>query len=161
MFKVGPRPKNTIFGPVFATILAVLKGTGNLAYVFIPKGETNRTSNYQKEKSNKMSYIISWFVMEMRFTALKIHLGSQQLLRGSFPSKIYIQFTIFNTYFSTKLLFTNKRYHLHMLEKYLYVLQEVINYIFSTVYSSSFYSFMSQWNKLCFHVLYHGTGEIL
>ena len=69
MFKVGPRPKNTIFGPVSSTILAVLKGTENLAYVFIPKGETNKTSNYQKGKSNKMSHIISWFVMEMCFNA--------------------------------------------------------------------------------------------
>ena len=47
------------------------------------------------------------------------------LQRWSFPRKIYIQFTIFNTYFSTKLSFTNKRYHLHVLEKSLYVLQEV------------------------------------
>ena len=47
------------------------------------------------------------------------------LLRWLFSSKIYIQFTIFNTYFSTKLLFANKRYHLHQLEKHLYVLQEV------------------------------------
>ena len=59
VFKIGPRPKTTIFGPVFSTILAVLKGTENLAYVFIPKGETNETSNYQKRKPNKMSYIIS------------------------------------------------------------------------------------------------------
>ena len=36
------------------------------------------------------------------------------LPRWLFPSKIYIQFTIFNTYFSTKLLFTNKRYHLQV-----------------------------------------------
>ena len=39
------------------------------------------------------------------------------LPRWSFPSKIYVQFTIFNTYFSTKSLFTKKRYHLHVLEK--------------------------------------------
>ena len=45
--------------------------------------------------------------------------------RWLFPSNIYIQFTIFNTYFSTKLSFTNKRYHLHVLEKCLYVLQEI------------------------------------
>ena len=57
------------FGPVSSTILAVLKRTENLAYVFIPKRETNITSNYQKGKSNKMSYIISWFVMEMFFNA--------------------------------------------------------------------------------------------
>ena len=53
-FKVGPRPKNTNFGPVSSTILAVLKGPENLAYVFIQKGEANKTSNYQKGKSNKM-----------------------------------------------------------------------------------------------------------
>ena len=47
------------------------------------------------------------------------------LLRWLFPTNIYIQFTIFNTYFSTKLSFTNKRYHLHVLEKCLYVLQEI------------------------------------
>ena len=46
-----------------------------------------------------------------------------------FPSKIYIQFTIFDTYFSTKLSFTN-RYHLHVLEKCLYVLQEVRSIIY-------------------------------
>ena len=34
------------------------------------------------------------------------------LARWLFPSKIYIQFKIFNTYFMTKLLSTNRRYHL-------------------------------------------------
>ena len=52
------------------------------------------------------------------------------LRRWLFHSKIYIQLTIFNTYFSTKLLFTNKRYHLHVLEKCLYVLQEVRSIIY-------------------------------
>ena len=47
-----------------------------------------------------------------------------------FRSKIYIQFTIFRTYSSTKLSFTNKRYHLHALEKCLYVLQEVRSIIY-------------------------------
>ena len=47
------------------------------------------------------------------------------LPRWLFPTNIYIQFTIFNTYFSTKLSFTNKRYHLHVLKKYLYVPQKV------------------------------------
>ena len=42
-----------------------------------------------------------------------------------FHSKIYIQFTIFDTYFSTKLSLTNKRHYLHVLEKCLYVLQEI------------------------------------
>ena len=40
-------------------------------------------------------------------------------------SKICKQLTIFNAYFSTKLSFTNKRNHLYVLEKCLYVLQEV------------------------------------
>ena len=52
------------------------------------------------------------------------------LPRWLFPSKIYIQFTIFNTYLSTKLSFTNKRYHLHMLEKCLYVLQRIRSIIY-------------------------------
>ena len=52
------------------------------------------------------------------------------LPRWIFPSKIYIQLTIFNTYFLTKLLFTNKRYHLHVLEKCLYVIQEVRSIIY-------------------------------
>ena len=52
------------------------------------------------------------------------------LLRWLFPSKIYIHFTIFNTYFSTKLSFTNKWYHLHVLEKCLYVPQEVRSIIY-------------------------------
>ena len=52
------------------------------------------------------------------------------LPRGLFPSNIHIQFTIFNTYFSAKLSFTNKRYHLHVLEKCLYVLQEVRSIIY-------------------------------
>ena len=47
------------------------------------------------------------------------------LSRWLFRKKIYIEFTIFNTYFLTKLSITNKRDHLHMLEKCLYVLQEV------------------------------------
>ena len=82
------------------------------------------------------------------------------LPRWLFPSKIYIQFIIFNTYFSTKFLFTNKRYHLCVLKRCQYVLQEVINYVFSAVYSSSFSSFVWQWNKLCFHILNHHISKI-
>ena len=52
------------------------------------------------------------------------------LPRWLFPSKMYIPITIFNTYFSTKLSFTNKRYHLHVLQKCLYVLQEVRSIIY-------------------------------
>ena len=74
-------------------------------------------------------YIIFLFLLRFKWcrqkwiciSALEIHLGS---------SKIYIQFTIFNTYFLTKLSFTNKRYHLHVLEKRLYVLQEVRSIIY-------------------------------
>ena len=88
-------------------------------------------------------------------------ISAKILPRWLLPSKIYIHFTIFNTYFSTKLLFTNKRYHLHMLEKCLYVLQEVRSIIFLAVYSSPFSSFMWQWNKLCFHIVYHCIGKIL
>ena len=47
-----------------------------------------------------------------------------------FPSNKYIQFTIFNTYFSTKFSFANKRYYLHVLEKCLYVLQKVRSIIY-------------------------------
>ena len=52
------------------------------------------------------------------------------LPRWLFPWKRYIQFTIFNTYFSTKLSFRNKRYHLHMLGECLFVLQEVRSIIY-------------------------------
>ena len=66
------------------------------------------------------------------------------LLRWLFPSKIYIQFTTFNTYFSLLLLFKwllrGKRYRLHVLEKCLYVLC-----LFSAVHSSPFSSFTWQW----------------
>ena len=56
------------------------------------------------------------------------HLG-KNIAEVIIPSK-YIQFTIFNTYFSTKCLFTDKRYHLHVLEKCLYVLQKVRSIIY-------------------------------
>ena len=50
--------------------------------------------------------------------------------RWLFPPKIYTQFTIFNTYFLTKLSFTNKRYHLPVLEKCLYLPQKVRSFIY-------------------------------
>ena len=56
--------------------------------------------------------------------------SASMLPRWLFPSKIYIQFKIFNTYFSTTLSCTNKRYHLHVLGKCLYVLQEVRSIIY-------------------------------
>ena len=80
---------------------------------------------------------------------------AKTLLRWLFPSKIYIQFTVFNTYFLTKLLCTNKKYHLHMLEKYLYVLQEVryIIYFRQFIHPLSLHSH-GQWNKLS-EILWH------
>ena len=95
-------------------------------------------------------FIKFFWLCVFSFSALEIYLGSQQLpsvlprqtsvfivitsakilLRWLFPSKIYIQLIIFNTYFSTKLLFANKRYHLHVLENCLYVLQEVRSIIY-------------------------------
>ena len=56
--------------------------------------------------------------------------STKMLPRWLFPSKIYIQFTIFNIYVVTKLLFTKERYHLHVLEKHLYLLQEVRSIIY-------------------------------
>ena len=60
-----------------------------------------------------------------------------------FPSKIYFQFTIFNTYFTTKLYFINNRYHLHVLEKHLYLLQKVrsITYFWQIIHPLSLPSF--------------------
>ena len=45
------------FWASFLNYTGSAKRTANLADVFIPKGETNKTSNYLKGKSNKMSYI--------------------------------------------------------------------------------------------------------
>ena len=66
-------------------------------------------------------------------------ISAKIMLRWLFPGKIYIQFTIFNTYFSTKFSFTNKRYHLYVLEKCLYVLQAVrsIRYFQQFIHSLS------------------------
>ena len=81
------------------------------------------SSPFQPSKFNSAvsNYKNSVFIV---ITAAKI------LPRWLFCSKIYIQFKIFCTYFSTKLLFTNSRYHLHVLEKRLYVLQEVRSIIY-------------------------------
>ena len=81
------------------------------------------SSPFQPSKFNSAvsNYKNSVFIV---ITAAKI------LPRWLFCSKIYIQFKIFYTYFSTKLLFTNTRYHLHVLGKCLYVLQEVRSIIY-------------------------------
>ena len=81
------------------------------------------------------------------------------LLRWLFPSKIYIQFTTFNTYFSLLLLFKwllrNKRYHLHVLEKCLYVLQEVssIVYFLQFIHPLSLHSRGNEVLNSCSNVL--------
>ena len=84
------------------------------------------------------------------------------LPRWIFPNKIYIQFTNYNTYFSTKLLFTNKRYRLNVLEKCLRMLQEVrsIKYFQQFIHplslcsrsngtSFSFTLYIIVWAKFC------------
>ena len=80
-----------------------------------------RNSTWQSAIAEGFAEVDSVFIV---ITSAKI------LSRWLFPSKIYIQFTICNTFFSTKLSFTNKRYHLHVLEKRLYVLQEVRSFIY-------------------------------
>ena len=74
---------------------------------------------------------------------------------------IYSVYNFYN-YFSTKVAFTNKRYHLHMLEKYLYVLQEVryIMYFGQFIPSLSLCS-RGNGTSFAFNVLYFGIGKIL
>ena len=88
--------------------------------------------------------------------------SAKRLPRWSFPSKIYIQFTIFNTYFSAKSSFANKRYHLHVLEKCLYVLQEVRSIIFFRQFIHPL-SLRSRDNGTSFAFTWynHRIGEIL
>ena len=84
--------------------------------------------NYSPQNSPQKSAIAEGFV---KANCVFIVITPTKILpRWIFPSKIYIQLTIFNTYFLTKLLFTNKRYHLHVLEKCLYVIQEVRSIIY-------------------------------
>ena len=103
-----------------------------------------------------------WGFCRGKTSILMVMTSAKILLMWLFCSKIYIQFTFFNTYFSTKLLFTNKRYHYACArEVSVYAIRSQINYIFSAVYSYFFSSFMWQWNKLWFQVLYHRISKIL
>ena len=79
------------------------------------------------------------------------HLGKRWL----FPSKTHIQFKIFITYFSTKLLFTNKRYHLHLVEKCLYILKEIrsIIYFWQFIHPLSLRSRGNEASNSCSNVL--------
>ena len=73
------------------------------------------------------------------------------LPRWLFSRKIYIQFTVFDTYFSTKLSSTNKRYHMHVLEKCLNMLQEVrsITYVRQLIHLLSL-MFLNSFFRLIF-----------
>ena len=66
---------------------------------------------------------------------------SKKIAEVIIPSKIYVQFTIFSTYFSTKFLFTDKRYHLYVLEKCLYMLQKVRSITYFRQFIHPFSSF--------------------
>ena len=85
-------------------------------------------SNFSPQNSPQQSAIVEGFA---EANSVFIVITSAKILpKWLFCSKIYIQFKIFYTYFSTKLLFTNTRYHLHVLGKCLYVLQEVRSIIY-------------------------------
>ena len=81
-------------------------------------------------------------------------------VRWLFLANIYLVYN-FEYYFSTKLSFTNKRYHLHVLEKRLCVLQEVWSINNLQQFIHHFSSFTPQWSKLCFHILYPCICKIL
>ena len=90
----------------------------------------NKTLNDVKQPSKFTSSVGNcWGFCRGKQCFYSNHL-SKNITEVIILSKIYIQFTIFNTYFSAKLLFTNRRYHLHVLEKCLYVLQEVRSIIY-------------------------------
>ena len=97
------------------------------------RGVCNWITNLDSRRNSSRQSAIAKGFAKANSVSIVIFLA-KILLRWLFPSKIYIQFTIFNTYFSTKLSFINKRYHLHMLEKCLYVIQEVR----STIYFRQF-----------------------
>ena len=92
-----------------------------LTFLVFPPSISPRNSPRQSAIAEGFAEANSVFIV---ITSAKI------LPRWLFRSKIYIQFTIFNTYFSIKLSFTNRRYHLHVLEKCLYVWQEVRSIIY-------------------------------
>ena len=83
---------------------------------------------FSSRNSPQQSAIAKGFVKAI--SVFIVIISAKIMLRWLFPSKIYIQFKMFNIYFSTKLLFTSKRYHLHVLEKCLYVLWEVRSIIY-------------------------------
>ena len=87
-----------------------------------------RNCAFSSRNSPQQSAIAKGFVKAI--SVFIVITSAKIMLRWLFPSKIYIQFKMFNIYFSTKLLFTSKRYHLHVLEKCLYVLWEVRSIIY-------------------------------
>ena len=64
----------------------------------------------------------------------RVFCRGKQCFYSNHLGKIYIQFIIFSTYFSTKLWFKNKKYHLHVLEKCLRATRSQINYIFGSLF---------------------------
>ena len=83
------------------------------------------------------------------------------LPRWLFRNKIYIQF-IQKYIFLNKIIVYKQDISLACaIEVSVCATRSQINYIFLVVYSSSFSSFMWQWNKLCFQVLYHRISEVL
>ena len=89
-----------------------------------------QTRKYSPRNSPRQSAIAEGFA---EANSVCIAITSVKILpRWLFHSKIYIQFTIFNTYFSTKLLFTNSTYHLHVHMRSVYYINFYINFSFES-----------------------------
>ena len=88
------------------------------------------------------------------------HLG-KNITEVIISSKLYIQFTIFNTFFSINFVYRQEISLAHTREVFVCATKSQIYYILLAVYSSPFSSFAWQWNKLCFLVVYYRIDEIL
>ena len=114
---------------------------------------------YNPQNSSQQSAIAEGFA-EVNSVFIVITLAKNIFPRWLFLANIYLVYN-FEYYFSTKLSFTNKRYHLHVLEKRLCVLQEVWSINNLQQFIHHFSSFTPQWSKLCFHILYPCICKIL
>ena len=91
----------------------------NVIYVF-PAGSTDEAFKRScSPKNSPWQSVIAEGLAEANSVFIVIT-SAKILPKWLLPSKIYIHFTIFNTYFLTKLSFTNKRHHLHVLKKCMY-----------------------------------------
>ena len=88
------------------------------------------------------------------------HLG-KNITEVITSSKLYIQFTIFNTSFSINFVYRQEISLAHTREVFVCATKSQIYYILLAVYSSPFSWFAWQWNKLCFLVVYYRINEIL